>query len=166
MRRLIAIVIAIVIVVLVRYYGQKEQSPEPPPKVTTETAAKQVIRPKGFRPTPSPLSPAILVGETLYVSGNTGGDPQTGKLVEGGLEAEMHQIFSNLKTVLGAANMSLDDVVSVTSYLASMDDFPRYNEIYREYFNTQPLPTRATVAVKELARNAQIEISAIAVKSP
>ena len=77
----------------------------------------------------------------------------------------MHQIFSNMNTVLAKAGMSLEDVVSVTSYLATMDDFSKYNEIYRKYFNTEPLPTRATVAVKELARGARIEISAIAVRT-
>lgn len=125
---------------------------------------KRVIVPEGYRPTPSPLSPAILVGNTLYMSGATGGDPATGQLVAGGFEAEMRQIMANMRTVLAAAEMDLSDVVQVTTYLADMADYARYNEIYREYFTTEPLPTRATVAVRELARNARIEMMMVAAR--
>lgn len=126
---------------------------------------KRLIQPPGYKPTPSPLSPGILVGDTLYLSGSTGGDPATGQLVAGGFEAEMRQIMSNMRTVLAAANMTLGDVVSVTAYLADMSDFARFNEIYREYFTSTPLPTRSTVAVKELARGARIELTMTAVRS-
>ena len=119
MRRLLAIIIAIIIVVLVRFYFQEDSAPQEP-SLSNQARFKTVIQPEGYRPTPSPLSPAILVGDTLYISGNTGGDPETGELVEGGLDGEMHQVFANLQTVLAAANMSLDDVVSVTSYLTTM----------------------------------------------
>ena len=73
--------------------------------------------------------------------------------------------MSNLQAVLKEAGMTLADVVSVTGYLADMADFARYNEIYREYFTTMPLPTRSTVAVKELARGARIELTMTAVRS-
>ena len=126
---------------------------------------RRVIQPPGYKPTPSPLTPGILVGDTLYLSGNTGGDPATGQLVKGGFEAEMRQIMSNMQAVLKEAGMTLADVVSVTGYLADMADFARYNEIYREYFTTMPLPTRSTVAVKELARGARIELTMTAVRS-
>ena len=126
---------------------------------------KRVIQPKDFKPTPSPLSPAILVGNTLYMSGATGGDPVTGRLVTGGFEAEMRQLMSNLQTVLKAADMDLTNVVAVTAYLADMSDFARFNELYREYFTVAPLPTRSTVAVKELARSARIELTMTAVRT-
>jgi 2-iminobutanoate/2-iminopropanoate deaminase len=126
---------------------------------------KRVIQPPDYKPTPSPLSPAILVGNTLYMSGATGGDPTTGKLVTGGFEAECRQVMVNLQTVLNGAEMDLTNVVSVTAYLADMSDYVRFNEIYREYFTTQPLPTRSTVAVKELARSARIEITMTAVRT-
>ena len=128
-------------------------------------ARKQVIEPEGFRPTPSPLSPAILVGDTLYLSGSTGGDPSTGALVAGGFEPEMRQIMANVQTVLKAAGLSLADVVAVTVYLGEMADYARFNDIYKEYFTAQPLPTRSTVAVKELARGARIEMTMIAVRA-
>lgn len=126
---------------------------------------KRVIQPPGYKPTPSPLSPAILVGDTLYLSGSTGGDPATGQLVKGGFEPEMRQIMSNVQTVLAAADMSLGDVVSVTAYLADMSDFARFNEIYTEFFTSPPLPARSTVAVKDLARGARLELTMTAVRS-
>ena len=126
---------------------------------------KRVIQPPGYKPTPSPLSPGILVGDTLYLSGSTGGDPATGQLVTGGFEPEMRQIMSNVRTVLAAAGMTIGDVVSVTAYLADMSDFARFNEIYKEYFTVAPLPARSTVAVKELARGARLELTMTAVGS-
>lgn len=125
---------------------------------------KQVIHPAGYQPSSSPLSPGILVGNTLYLSGNTGGDPATGRLVEGGFEAELHQIMSNMTQVLHGAQMDLSHVVQVTTYLADIDDYGRYNEIYREYFSEEPLPVRATVAVSDLAREARVEIMMTAVR--
>ena len=126
---------------------------------------KRVIQPPDYKPTPSPLSPAILVGNSLYLSGSTGGDPKTGKLVHGGFDAEMRQIMTNVQTVLKAADMDLTNVVAVTAYLADMSDYNRFNEIYREYFKSEPLPTRSAVAVKELARGARIELTMTAVRS-
>jgi reactive intermediate/imine deaminase len=125
----------------------------------------RVIQPEGYRPTPSPLSPAILAGDTLYLSGSTGGDPTTGELVKGGFEPEMRQIMANVQTVLKAAGMDLTDVVAVTAYLDDMANYARFNEIYREYFASPPLPTRSTVAVKALARGARIEMTMTAVRS-
>lgn len=126
---------------------------------------KEVIRPANYRPTTSPLSPAIRVGGTLYLSGITGGDPTSGQLVSGGFDREFRQVMSNAQTVLQSAGMHLSDVVSVTAYLADMSDYQRFNELYREYFTTEPLPTRSTVAVKELARGARVEIAMIATRS-
>ena len=126
--------------------------------------SRRAIQPPGYKPTPSPLTPGIMVGDTLYLSGSTGGDPATGQLVKGGFEAEMRQIMSNMQTVLKEAGLTLADVVSVTGYLVDMADFRRYNEIYVEYFSTLPLPVRSTVAVKELARSARIEMTMTAVR--
>ena len=141
-----------------------------PPSLRASAAAqspgrKRVIQPSGYKPTPSPLSPGILVGDTLYLSGSTGGDPATGQLVTGGFEPEMRQIMSNVQTVLAAADMTLSDVVSVTAYLAEISDFARFNKIYTEYFTSTPLPTRSTVAVTALARGARLELTMTAVRS-
>jgi len=139
--------------------GAAAQSARTPPP------ARRVIQPASYKPTPSPLVPAIMVGDTLYLSGSTGGDPVSGQLVPGGLEPEMKQIMSNVQTVLTAADMSLADVVSVTVYLADMGDFARFNELYRSYFPSGAYPTRSTVAVKDLARGARLEITMTAVRS-
>ncbi len=88
----------------------------------------------------------------------------TGQLVPGGFEPEMRQVMANMTTVLAAAEMDLSNVVQVTTYLADMVDYARYNEIYREYFTVEPLPVRATVAVKELARGALVEMMMVAVR--
>ena len=101
----------------------------------------------------------------MYLSGSTGGDPVTGQLVKGGFEPELRQIMSNVQTVLKEAGMTLADVVSVTAYLADMADFPRFNDIYREYFSSTPLPTRSTVAVSGLARGARLELTMTAVRT-
>jgi reactive intermediate/imine deaminase len=144
----------------VLYFGgtPSQQTRDPAP-------ARRVIQPAGFKPTPSPLVPGILVGDTLYLSGSTGGDPVSGQLVPGGLEPEMKQIMTNVQTVLAAADMSLGDVVAVTTYLADMADFAKYNAIYQSYFPNGAYPTRSTVAVKELARGARLEITMTAVRS-
>ena len=126
---------------------------------------RRAIQPPNYKPTPSPLTPAILIGDTLYLSGSTGGDPVSGQLVPGGFEAEMRQIMSNLQIVLKEAGMTLADVVSVTAYLADMADFPRFNDIYREYFTSTPLPTRSTVAVQGLASGARLELTMTAVRT-
>jgi 2-iminobutanoate/2-iminopropanoate deaminase len=131
----------------------------------TPAPQKRVIQPPNYRPSPAPLSPAILVGDTLYLSGSTGGDPATGQLVPGGLEPEMRQIMSNVQTVLKAAGMGLEDVVTVTAYLADMNDYTRFNELYREYFKSPPLPALSTVAVRDLARGARLELTMTAVRS-
>ena len=132
----------------------------PPPART-----RRPIQPPNYKPTPSPLTPAILIGDTLYLSGSTGGDPVTGQLVKGGFEPELRQIMANVQTVLKEAGMTLADVVSVTAYLADMADFARFNEIYREYFTSTPLPTRSTVAVQGLARGARLELTMTAVRT-
>lgn len=136
--------------------GQQDRGPAP---------TRRVIQPANYRPSPAPLVPAILVGDTLYMSGSTAGDPATGQLVPGGLEPEMRQIMSNLATVLAAAGMTMGDVVSVTAYLADMNDYARFNELYRAYFPGGSYPTRSTVAVKDLARGARIELTLTAVRS-
>lgn len=135
------------------------------PQAPAPTRARRAIQPPSYKPTPSPLTPAILVGDTLYLSGSTGGDPVTGQLVAGGFEPEMRRIMANVQIVLKEAGMTLADVVTVTAYLADMNDFPRFNEIYREYFTSTPLPTRSTVAVQALARGARLELTMTAVRT-
>jgi 2-iminobutanoate/2-iminopropanoate deaminase len=123
-----------------------------------------VIRPARFPETGLPYSPGILVGDTLYLSGQIGRDPATAKLVPGGIEAETRQTLANLREVLRAAGMDLPDVVSVTVFIASFDDFAAFNRVYREHFPENP-PARATVQVAALNLGARVEIQMTAVRS-
>jgi len=125
---------------------------------------KQVIKPAGAPAMGLPFSPGILVGDTLYLSGVIGADA-TGQPVTGGFEPEMRQAFANAQGVLKAAGMDFSDVVSVTVYLADIKDFPQMNTVYKDYFKTEPLPTRSTVSVKDLVRNAKLEVTMTAVRT-
>jgi len=126
-------------------------------------ARRRVIRPEKIPNTGLPYSPGILVGNTLYLSGNLGRDPVTAGLVRGGIEAETRQALANMREVLKAAGMEFKDVTTVTAYIASFDDFARFNTVYREYFPSDP-PARATVQVAALNDGARVELQMIAVK--
>ncbi len=109
-----------------------------------------------------PFSDGILAGKTLYVAGQQGTD-SSGKLVEGGVEAETTATLENIQKVLKAAGFDLKDVVNVTVYLADIHEFPDMNKAYKSIM-PDPKPARATVQVAALVNNARVEISAIAVK--
>ena len=125
--------------------------------------AKRAVRPGKAPNTGLPYSPGILAGNTLYVSGHLGRDPVTAKLVAGGIEAETTQSLANIREVLRGAGMDFKDVVSVTAYIASFDDFAKFNAVYKKAF-TGDLPARATVQVAALNDGAHIELQMIAVK--
>ena len=106
-------------------------------------------------------SQAVRAGETLYLSGQIGLDPQTGQLVDG-IENQTRRVFENLKAVAEAAGASLADAVKLTVYLTDLTHFARVNEIMSAYFE-QPYPARAAVGVAALPRGALIEADAILV---
>ena len=108
-----------------------------------------------------PYSQAIKAGSLLFLSGQIPLDPVTGKIVEGGIEAETRQVFHNISEILKAAGVSFDAVVSATVFVADMNDFAKVNEIYATYFTT-PAPARATVQVARLPRDCRVEIQVIA----
>jgi 2-iminobutanoate/2-iminopropanoate deaminase len=110
-----------------------------------------------------PYSQAIAAGEMIFVSGQLGINPQTGKLAEGGIAAETKQVIENIKAVLSAAGSGLANVVKAEVYLADMSEFAKMNEVYATYFN-EPYPARVTIAVKALPKDGRVEISVIAVK--
>ena len=126
-------------------------------------ARRRVIRPEKIPNTGLPYSPGILVGNTLYLSGNLGRDPVTSELVRGGIEAETRQALANMREVLKAAGMEFKDVTTVTAYITSFDDFARFNTVYREFFPADP-PARATVQVAALNAGAHVELQMIAVR--
>jgi 2-iminobutanoate/2-iminopropanoate deaminase len=132
-------------------------------QASQSAARRRVIRPEKIPNTGLPYSPGILVGNTLYLSGNLGRDPVTAELVRGGIEAEMRQALANMREVLKAAGMDFKDVTTVTVYITSFDDFAKFNAVYREYFPADP-PARATVQVAALNAGAKVELQMIAVK--
>ncbi len=106
-------------------------------------------------------SQAVRAGQTVYVSGQIGLDPVTQQLVEG-IEAQIHQVFRNLKAVSEAAGLGLAQVVKINVYLTDLAHFPKLSEIMAQYFSP-PYPARATVGVAQLPRGALIEADAILV---
>ena len=114
-----------------------------------------------------PYSPAVVVGDTVYISGQTPVNAETGNAPVS-ISDQVTQALENLKAVLGSVQASMDNVVKTTIYLTDMSDFAEMNEAYVKYFK-QPRPARTTVAVKELPRIGdtplKIEIDAIAVKA-
>jgi 2-iminobutanoate/2-iminopropanoate deaminase len=109
-----------------------------------------------------PFSDGIVAGNTLYVAGQEGTDDQ-GKLVSGGISSETKTALDNIQKVIKAAGFELQDIVSVTVYLADIKEFGEMNKVYRD-FMPDPKPVRATIQAVALVNNARIEVSAIAVK--
>lgn len=103
----------------------------------------------------------VNMGDTVYLSGQIGLDPSTMQMV-GGIEAQIQQVFLNLKAVTAASGGDLKDIVKLNVYLTDLDDFAMVNKIMASYFN-QPYPARAAVGVVALPRGALVEMDAIMV---
>ncbi len=110
-----------------------------------------------------PYSQAIKLGNLLFVSGQIPIDPATNEVAKGGIKEQTERVLENVRAILEAANMTLDDVVMAFVYLSDMADFPQFNEVYSRYFKERP-PARVTVAVKSLPRDVKVEIAVIAGK--
>ncbi len=108
-----------------------------------------------------PYSAGMKLGNMVYTAGQIPVDAATGKVVEGGIEAETRQALTNLKHVLEAAGSGLDYVVKTTCFLADMGEFAAFNAVYADFFAAQP-PARSTVAVKTLPLNVRVEVEAVA----
>ena len=108
-----------------------------------------------------PYSQAVRWGNILFVSGQVGIDPVTGKLVEGGVEAQAQQVFKNLTAVLAAAGINFRRLLKTTVFLKDMAHFKAVNDIYAAHV-PPPYPARAAVAVVELPAGAAVEIEAVA----
>ena len=112
-------------------------------------------------PPAGPFSQAIEVAGFLYVSGQIGQDPATGKVVEGGILAETERVLRNLSAVLEAAGRSFDHVARAGVFLTNMSDFVAMNGVYAKYFSA-PFPARTTIAVAALPLGACVEIDLVA----
>jgi len=123
---------------------------------------KTVIRAEGAPQAVGPYVHAVRAGDLLYTSGQVGLDPSTGRLVEGGVDAQTRRALENLEAILAAAGCGPDDVVKTTVYLTDMDDFAAMNTVYAAFFGNDR-PARTTVAVSRLPVGAKVEIDAVAV---
>ncbi|HEX7071648.1 MAG TPA: RidA family protein [Rhodothermales bacterium] len=110
-----------------------------------------------------PYSQAVLVGDTLYTSGQIPIDPETGSLVEGPIEQQTERVLENLAGVLRAAGMDFANVVQCRVYLTDINDYAAVNEVYARYFSESP-PAREAVQVLGLPRGSRIEIACVAVR--
>lgn len=108
-----------------------------------------------------PYSQAIRIGELVYTAGQLGMDPATGKLVEGGIEAQTRQALQNLRAVLEAAGSDLSRVVKTTVFLADLNQFGAMNGVYAGFFPEAP-PARSAIQAAALPLGGLVEIEAVA----
>lgn len=127
-------------------------------------AQKRVVESADAPKAIGPYSQAIVANGFVFAAGQIGSDPKSGKLVEGGIEAETEQVLKNIEAVLKAAGSSMKDVVKATVFLADMNDFAKMNAIYGKWMG-EPYPARSTVQVARLPRDARIEIEVVAIMS-
>lgn len=125
-------------------------------------AERRAVTAPTAAPAIGPYSPALRVGNLLFLSGQIPLDPATGQLVTGDIRAQTTRVLENIGELLKAAGASFSQVARTTIFLADIGDFAMVNEIYATYFS-EPYPARATVQVARLPRDARIEIDAIAV---
>jgi reactive intermediate/imine deaminase len=107
-----------------------------------------------------PYSQAVRVGNTIWLSGQIPLDPRTKELVTGDIEAQIRQVFENLKAVVIAAGATFDHVVKANIFLTDLSHFALVNKVMSEYFR-EPYPARAAVGVASLPRGAQVEVECI-----
>ena len=122
---------------------------------TKHVTASQAPKPIG------PYSQGVISGGFLFCSGQIALDPETGEMIDGGVEAQTERVFENLAAVLKEAKMGLGNVVKTTVYLADMADFPKMNEVYARYLG-QRVPARTTIQAGALPKEARVEIDVVA----
>ncbi len=128
----------------------------------TMNAKKIIFTEKAPAPI-GPYSQAVLIGNTLYTSGQIALDPITMQLVLDDIETETKKVLENMKAVLDAADMTFQNVVKTTIFLMDMADFAKVNTVYASYFDEALAPARETVQVAGLPKGVNVEISMIAV---
>ena len=107
-----------------------------------------------------PYSQAVTVGELLFTSGQIPIDPESGSVLAEGIVAQAEQVMKNIGAILAAAGSSFEKAVKTTCFLADMQDFSAFNEVYGKYFTSKP--ARSCVAVKSLPKGVLCEVEVIA----
>ena len=125
---------------------------------------KKIISTKGAPEPIGPYNQAVMFGDTLYTSGQIAIDPKNGSLILDTIEKETKMVMENLKSILSSAEMSFENVIKCTIFIANMKNFSKINKIYAEYFEEKTAPARETVEVSNLPKYVNIEISLIACK--
>ena len=126
---------------------------------------RELVTAAGAAKAIGPYSPALKVGNLLFLSGSIPLDPSTGQLVEGGIKEQATRVMENIKALLAAAGADFSQVARTTVFMVDLAEFGAMNEIYSSYF-TQPYPARSTVQVSKLPRDVRVEIDVIAVLNP
>ena len=114
---------------------------------------------------PSPIGPynqAVIANGFMYISGQVGMNPKTGKIIKDSISDETEQVMKNLSSILNEASISFENVVKTTIFLSDMNDFSLVNEVYGKYFEEDTAPARETVQVSKLPLGVNVEISMIA----
>ncbi len=122
---------------------------------------KEAIWPKGGPEPKGPYSPAVVIGDLVFVSGQGPADAKTGEIVRGEISEQMKTTVENIRIILEGAGSSLENVVKVTVYLSDMGKFGEMNELYKEYFGPV-YPARTTIQAGRLPLDIDIEIDVIA----
>lgn len=125
---------------------------------------KNIIFTKNAPAPIGPYSQAVMIGNTLYTSGQIALNPETMELVLDSIEVETEQVMQNLKAVLEAAEMTFDNVYKTTIFITNMNDFAKINSVYARYFDEATAPARETVQVAALPKFVNIEISMMATR--
>ena len=112
-----------------------------------------------------PYSQGIMVGDLVFLSGQIPVDPNTGEIVTGedAIVAQTHQSMTNVKSILQSQGLNFNNVIKSTVFITNMDDFPKVNEVYAQYFE-EAYPARSCVQVAKLPKGALVEIEVIAHK--
>ena len=122
---------------------------------------KEIVR-TDTAPTPvGPYSQGVRAGNLFFVAGQGCMNPATGQMARESIESETRQVLENVRAILGAAGLTLAQVVKTTCYLADMNDFQAFNAVYATYFTDQP-PARTTIQAGRLPGDIRVEVEAIA----
>jgi reactive intermediate/imine deaminase len=149
-------------------FGRDDSAPEVSPAMPgqfVEPRASDVEYLTPFGKPTRPFSPAVRVGDLIFLSGQIGTDAAAnGAVVAGGIEAETRQTLNNIKQTVEAVGSSMDKIVKCTVMMADMKEWDRMNVVYREFFPEGRLPARSAFGTSGLALDARVEIECIATR--
>ena len=123
---------------------------------------KKIISTQNAPTAIGPYSQAILTNNTLFISGQVALDPNNGDMINSSIEEETIQVMNNLKAILNEVGFDFSNVIKSTIYLSDMNNFSKVNEVYGSFFNKDYVPSRVTVEVSRLPKDANVEIDMIA----